>query len=58
MLNELNYEEENFDREIEDIEAIVKASAKPGSFLIDQFRSALGKCKDIRQSREAQCEVG
>ncbi len=58
MLNELNYEEENFDREIEDTEAAVKSSIKPGSFLIDQFRSALSKCKDLRQSREAQCEVG
>lgn len=53
----IDFEEENFESEIEDTAKLAKESAKAGSFLIDQFRSMLSKCKDIRQSKEASCGV-
>lgn len=53
----IDFEEENFESEIEDTAKLAKESVKAGSFLIDQFRSMLSKCKDIRQSKEASCGV-
>ena len=59
MLNDtIEFEEEVFDKEIEDTVALAKESAKAGSFLIDQFRTMLSKCKDVRQNIEASCGVG
>ncbi len=58
LCDTVDFEEENFDKEVEDTVALARESSKAGSFLIDQFRSMLSKCKDVRQSKEASCGVG
>lgn len=57
LSDNVEFEEENYEKEIEDTAKLAKESAKSGSFLIDQFRSMLSKCKDIRQSKESTCGV-
>lgn len=43
---------------MEDTKALAKAASSSGSFLVDQFRSMVGKSRDKRQSLEASCDVG
>lgn len=59
MLNEnLDYDEEYIDSLVpEDTVALAKAASSSGSFLIDQFRSMVGKSKDKRQALESSCDV-
>lgn len=56
--SDIEFEEEDYAKEIEDTVALAKESAKSGSFLIDRFRNMLGKCKDVRQKTESSCGVG